>query len=49
MGTSLALGARRAIALDADAMLVCLADMPYVTRAHIALMIGAYFVAKSKT
>ena len=35
MGTSLALGARRAIALDADAMLVCLADMPYVTAKHL--------------
>ena len=35
MGTSLALGARRAIALDADAMLVCLADMPYVTAQHL--------------
>jgi CTP:molybdopterin cytidylyltransferase MocA len=41
MGTSLALGARRAIELRADAMLVCLADMPYVTREHLLALLGA--------
>jgi molybdenum cofactor cytidylyltransferase len=40
MGTSLALGARRAIALDADALLVCLADMPFVTRAHLLALLS---------
>jgi molybdenum cofactor cytidylyltransferase len=39
MGTSLALGAQRAITLDADAMLVCLADMPYVTREHLLALL----------
>ena len=41
MGTSLALGARRAIELSADAMLICLADMPYVTREHLLALLGA--------
>lgn len=41
MGTSLALGAARAVELDADALLVCLADMPFVTQAHVeALLAG---------
>jgi molybdenum cofactor cytidylyltransferase len=41
MGTSLALGAQRAIALDADALLVCLADMPYITREHVLALLSA--------
>ncbi len=47
MGVSLALGARRAIALDADALLVCLADMPYVTDDHLRalLLVDAAVVA----
>jgi molybdenum cofactor cytidylyltransferase len=39
MGTSLGLGAARAIALDADALLVCLADMPYVSVEHLAALL----------
>jgi molybdenum cofactor cytidylyltransferase len=38
MGTSLALGARAAVARDAGALLVCLADMPFVTREHLAAL-----------
>ncbi|MDB5541098.1 MAG: CTP:molybdopterin cytidylyltransferase [Devosia sp.] len=41
MGASLALGARRAMALDADAMLVCLADVPHVTSSHLLAVIEA--------
>lgn len=41
LSSSLALAASMAAALGVDALLVCLADMPYVTRAHIALMVGA--------
>lgn len=41
MASSLALGAGRAIALGATAMLVCLADMPYVTADHLAALIAA--------
>jgi molybdenum cofactor cytidylyltransferase len=41
MGSSLALGARRAIELSADAMLVCLADMPYVTCEHLLALLTA--------
>jgi molybdenum cofactor cytidylyltransferase len=41
MGHSLALGARRAMALDASAMLLCLADMPGVTRDHLQRLINA--------
>jgi molybdenum cofactor cytidylyltransferase len=40
MGTSLALGAVRAIALDADALLVCLADMPFVTEEHLLALLA---------
>jgi molybdenum cofactor cytidylyltransferase len=40
MGASLALGARAAMARDAGALLVCLADMPYVTREHLAALMG---------
>lgn len=40
MGASLALAARRALALEADALLVCLADMPAVTAAHLRHLIG---------
>jgi molybdenum cofactor cytidylyltransferase len=40
MGVSLAHGARRAIALDADALLVCLADMPDVTGDHLRALLG---------
>lgn len=41
MGTSLKLAAERAIALDADALIVCLADMPYVTAAHLRALVAA--------
>lgn len=40
MGASLALGASRAMTLGADAMLVCLADMPYVTREHLMSLLA---------
>jgi len=40
MGASLALGASRAMTLGADAMLVCLADMPYVTREHLLSLLA---------
>jgi molybdenum cofactor cytidylyltransferase len=40
MGTSFALGAQRAITLDADALLVCLADMPFVTREHVEALLA---------
>ncbi|WP_176730292.1 nucleotidyltransferase family protein [Devosia insulae] len=41
MGASLALGARRATELGAAALLVCLADMPNITAAHLAQLIDA--------
>lgn len=41
MASSLALAAQRAIDLDADAMLVCLADMPNVTADHLLALIEA--------
>jgi molybdenum cofactor cytidylyltransferase len=40
MGESLALGAQRAIDLDADALLVCLADMPNVTDEHLTALLA---------
>lgn len=40
MGTSLAIGAWRAMALGAEAMLVCLADMPFVPRAHLMALVA---------
>lgn len=40
MGTSLALGAQRAMALDADALLLCLADMPFVTADHLRALLA---------
>ena len=40
MGRSLALGAARAIDLNADALLVCLADMPFVTREHVEALLA---------
>jgi molybdenum cofactor cytidylyltransferase len=40
MGTSLAVAAERASALDLDAMLVCLADMPLVTREHLEALLA---------
>lgn len=40
MGRSLALGARRAISLEADVLLVCLADMPNVTGDHLEALLG---------
>ena len=40
MGRSLALGAVRAIERDADALLVCLADMPFVTAAHLNALLS---------
>jgi molybdenum cofactor cytidylyltransferase len=41
MASSLALGARRALDLGAARMLVCLADMPFVTAAHLRLLMAA--------
>jgi molybdenum cofactor cytidylyltransferase len=41
LSSSLALAADRAIGLDADALLICLADMPNVTAEHIAALGGA--------
>lgn len=41
MGASLALGAQRAMELGAEALLVCLADMPNVTGAHLMRLIEA--------
>lgn len=41
MASSLALGAQRAIDLDVDALLVCLADMPHVTTDHLLKLIAA--------
>jgi molybdenum cofactor cytidylyltransferase len=41
LASSLALGASMAAALGSHALLVCLADMPFVTRAHLALLVGA--------
>jgi molybdenum cofactor cytidylyltransferase len=41
MGSSLALGAQRADELGADALLVCLADMPNVTAEHLTKLIAA--------
>lgn len=40
MGASLALGAQRAIELGAAALLVCLADMPNVTAAHLTALLA---------
>lgn len=41
LSSSLAIGASLAAALGVDALLVCLADMPFVTRSHLSLLIGA--------
>ncbi len=41
MGASLALGAQRAAELDAEALLVCLADMPNITAAHLRALLAA--------
>lgn len=41
MGSSLALGAQRADELGADALLVCLADMPNITAGHLTRLIAA--------
>ncbi len=41
MGSSLKLAAERAMALEADALIVCLADMPYVTAAHLRTLVEA--------
>lgn len=41
MGSSLALGAQRAMELGAAALLVCLADMPNITAAHLMQLIAA--------
>jgi len=41
MGASLALGAQRATELDAEALLVCLADMPNITAAHLMALLAA--------
>ena len=39
---SLALGARKAMQCEAEAMLVCLGDMPFVTTAHLDRLIAAF-------
>lgn len=39
---SLALGARHATQCEADAMLVCLGDMPFVTSAHLDRLIATF-------
>lgn len=39
--SSLGLGAKRALELEAARMLVCLADMPFVTAAHLRLLMAA--------
>lgn len=41
MGSSLALGAQRADELGADALLVCLADMPNITAEHLTKLLDA--------
>lgn len=41
MGSSLKLAAERAMALEADALVVCLADMPYVTGEHLRRLVAA--------
>jgi molybdenum cofactor cytidylyltransferase len=41
MASSLALAAQRAFELEADALLVCLADMPNVTATHLGMLIAA--------
>lgn len=40
LSSSLALGARRAIELDAEMLLVCLADMPHISPAYIMSLVG---------
>ncbi len=40
LSSSLVLGARRAIELDADVLVVCLADMPHITAGHIAQLVA---------
>ncbi len=45
---SLALGARHAMLCEADAMLVCLGDMPFVTTAHLERLIAAFGSADGK-
>lgn len=42
MGTSLSLAARLAQESEAGALLVCLADMPLVTGAHLAALVAAW-------
>lgn len=41
MAHSLALAAAAALEAEADALLICLADMPFVTTAHLARLIAA--------
>lgn len=41
-GRSLAIGAEAAAARDADAVMVCLADMPFVTRGHLETLAAAF-------
>lgn len=41
MGSSLALGARRALELGAEILLVCLADMPHVSAEHLGRLLAA--------
>lgn len=47
MGRSLAIGAARALELGAEALLVCLADMPNVDRGHLERVLAAYDGATS--
>ncbi len=49
MASSLALAAQRAIELDVDALLVCLADMPNVTASHLRRLLGAPFEVPAAT
>ena len=45
---SLSLGARQAMQYEADAMLVCLGDMPFVTTAHLDRLIAAFGSAEGQ-
>ncbi len=45
---SLALGAHKAMQCEAEAMLVCLGDMPFVTTAHLDRLIAAFGLAEGQ-
>lgn len=44
-GSSLAIGAKQAAGLDIDGLLVALADMPFVSRAHFEAMLARFATA----